>query len=70
MSEFFMMGGHAGFIWPAYGVVVSVLVGLWWISRRALVQSDKDLQVLQAQQPAGRRRGNALAAADNQDSLR
>ena len=36
MTAFFEMGGYAGFIWPAYGAVTVVLVGLMALSRRAL----------------------------------
>lgn len=28
MSEFFAMGGHAAFIWPAWGLSVLALAGL------------------------------------------
>lgn len=34
MDSFLSMGGHSGFIWPAYGIVSTVLVGLLISSRR------------------------------------
>ena len=32
LSEFFYMGGYAAFLWPAYALVMSVLVYDWYIS--------------------------------------
>ena len=28
MSEFFAMGGYAGFVWPAYAITAAVLGGM------------------------------------------
>jgi len=35
VSEFLHMGGYAAFLWPAYGLVMSVLVYNVWSARRA-----------------------------------
>jgi heme exporter protein D len=38
VSDFFAMGGYAGFVWPAFGFAALVLIGLlaqsWWAVRR------------------------------------
>lgn len=45
MNEFLAMGGHAAFIWPAYGVAAAVMIALLAASavtmrrREALVDS-------------------------------
>ncbi len=46
MTAFFEMGGYAGFIWPAYGAVTVVLVGLMALSRRALKTAETELAAL------------------------
>jgi len=33
--EFFKMGGYAFYVWPAYAIVLSVLLGNWFLARRA-----------------------------------
>ena len=35
MAEFFAMGGYGGYVWPAYGVTLAVMLGLLWQSLRA-----------------------------------
>ena len=35
MSEFFNMGGYAGFVWPAYGLALVILVVNIVIPRRS-----------------------------------
>ncbi len=57
ISSFFAMGGHAGFVWPAYGVAVVVLGGLVWSSVRALRAREADLKAIEAVRPR-RRRGS------------
>ena len=49
MTAFFEMGGYAGFIWPAYGAVTVVLVGLMVFSRRALKAAETELAALDPQ---------------------
>ncbi len=46
MTAFFEMGGYAGFIWPAYGAVTVVLIGLMALSRRALKAAETELAAL------------------------
>ena len=50
MTAFFEMGGYAGFIWPAYGAVTVVLVGLMALSRRALKAAETELPALDPRQ--------------------
>lgn len=45
MSDFFSMGGHAVYVWPAYGVSALALLGLafaiWRRGRRLRQRLDK-----------------------------
>ena len=41
MESIFQMGDYGGYIWPAYGIVTAVLVGLY-ISSRRFAQSSAD----------------------------
>jgi heme exporter protein D len=34
MSEFFSMGGYAGYVWSAYGITLAVLVLNVWLALR------------------------------------
>jgi len=48
MDDFWAMGGHGVFVWPAYGVGLGVLaalagVGIWRLGRR-----EAELKTLQA----------------------
>lgn len=36
MSEFFAMGGYAGYVWSCYGLTLVILAGNLWFSRRDL----------------------------------
>jgi heme exporter protein D len=36
MSEFFAMGGYAGYVWSCYGLTLIVMAGNLWFARRAL----------------------------------
>ncbi len=60
ISEFFAMGGYAGFVWPAFAVTTVVMVALVVLSRRALRANEAMLESLQAQ----RRRERQEASAD------
>jgi len=53
ITEFFDMGGHAAFIWPAYGITALVLVGLFIAGRRFQARTETELAGLA---PARRRR--------------
>ena len=46
LSAFWDMGGYGHFVWPAYGVVAVVLVGLLVASRRALKTAEARLDAL------------------------
>ncbi|MEL3890253.1 heme exporter protein CcmD [Ferrovibrio sp. MS7] len=52
LSDFFAMGGHAGFIWPAFAIGFAVLGGLALLSRRALGEAERELA--EARKEAGR----------------
>ena len=52
LSEYLAMGGYAGFIWPAYGLVVVVLVGLFVVSRRFLRSNEAELAAAEAEEGA------------------
>jgi len=43
MAEFLEMGGYGAFIWPAYGAVALVLLGLWVVSRRFVTTTEAEL---------------------------
>lgn len=47
MSEFFNMGGYAGYIWPAYGVSALVLVGLVIQSLAAYRAASREVESLE-----------------------
>jgi heme exporter protein CcmD len=44
MDSFLNMGGHGGFIWPAYGFVAAVLLGLlitsWRFAKLSAIKLD------------------------------
>mgnify|MGYP001967332601 FL=1 len=46
ITEFFAMGGYAEFIWPAFGIVLTVMAALWISSMRGWRESERTLDVL------------------------
>ena len=62
ISEFFAMGGHAGFIWPAWAIAVVVLAGLILQSLQSLRAREAELAALEAARPPRRRRDPGGAA--------
>ncbi|MCC7168069.1 MAG: heme exporter protein CcmD [Rhodospirillales bacterium] len=47
MSDFFAMGGYAGFVWPVYGLAALIMVVLMWrtvsvLKRRQAEFNDLD----------------------------
>lgn len=46
MSEFFHMGGHAAYIWPAYLIAAVILVGILTQSLYTLRQRERQLEAL------------------------
>jgi heme exporter protein D len=54
MGEFLEMGGHAGFIWPAFGITALVMGALLVVSLRDLRSRRAKLAALQAERGQGR----------------
>ena len=54
MKAFLEMGGYARFVWPAYGLVTAVTLGLLVMSLKTLKARKRALALLQEQMP-GRR---------------
>lgn len=46
VSDFFAMGGHAGYIWPAFAVTFVGMVGLLFATLRGWRQSEQMLRSL------------------------
>jgi heme exporter protein D len=47
VGRYLAMGGYAAFVWPAYGVALTVLGGLAWQSWRRYRASSNTLEQLQ-----------------------
>jgi len=62
MEAYFAMGGYAGFVWPAYGLTVVVLVGLLVASLRAQSQTLRQAKLLEEARPRRRERGQFAAS--------
>ncbi len=41
---FWAMGGHGAYIWPSYGIVALVLIGLAVVTIRALRATERELR--------------------------
>lgn len=54
MTEYFAMGGHAGFIWSSYGVAAIILIGLLLVSLRELRARREEVAALEAASPRRR----------------
>jgi len=52
LSDFIAMGGHAGFVWPAFGLALAVLLGLGLHSRSRMRAAERDHA--EARREAGR----------------
>ncbi|MCW8836053.1 MAG: heme exporter protein CcmD [Rhodospirillales bacterium] len=48
ITTFLNMGGYAAYIWPSYGIVAAVLVGLLFASLRGLRSEEATLKALEA----------------------
>jgi heme exporter protein D len=57
MSQFFEMGGYAAFVWPAYAITTTVLVGLLVVTLRRLSQNRRRVAELEAENPRTAARG-------------
>tara|TARA_R110000868_G_scaffold37785_3_gene133224 strand:- start:7754 stop:7957 length:204 start_codon:yes stop_codon:yes gene_type:complete len=63
MSDYFAMGGYAGFVWSAYGLVVVVVAILIVATWRDAQQQRKLLAALEGADTSGaRKRAPARAA--------
>jgi heme exporter protein D len=51
---FLAMGGYARFVWPAYGVALTVLGGIAGASLRRYRQSRRALEALERRPRSGR----------------
>ena len=51
MSEFFAMGGYAGYIWTAYGISALVLIGILLQSRAAYRRASREVAGLEEGAP-------------------
>lgn len=45
-EAYFEMGGHGAYIWPAYGLVFAVLMGLFVASRRFAGRAGREFDAL------------------------
>ncbi len=52
LMDYFAMGGHAGFIWPAYGIATVVLAGLLITSLRGMRRNEALARSLRQQRRA------------------
>lgn len=52
LTDFLAMGGHAGFVWPSFGVALVVLLGLALHSRAGMKAAEREHA--EARQEAGR----------------
>jgi heme exporter protein D len=48
LESFFHMGGYAGYVWPAVGLTLAVLVGFVVVSLRRLKRTRRQLAALEA----------------------
>ena len=55
VEEFLRMGGYAAYVWPAFGVTVILMVGLFSWSRISLKAAQRTLDLLQKTRRARRR---------------
>jgi heme exporter protein D len=65
LSNFFAMGGHAGYVWPSYALTAIVMLGLLLASLHSLRANEAELESLEAEakelrdkRRAARRGGN------------
>ncbi len=46
MGQFFAMGGYAGYVWPAFAIVLIVMAALWFASDWSWRKSERTLAAL------------------------
>jgi heme exporter protein D len=68
LVSFFHMGGYWPYIWPAYGVVAFLLIGLLVLTLIGLKRSKQELEALEALAPRRRRRTAAPETGGSDDA--
>ncbi|MBI4967900.1 MAG: heme exporter protein CcmD [Rhodospirillales bacterium] len=58
MSDFFAMGGYAGFVWPVYGLAALIMAALLWRTLAVLRRREAEFKDLDEARQA-QRAGNA-----------
>jgi heme exporter protein D len=64
IANFLGMGGYAGYVWPAFGLVLVVMAGFVIISLRTLKSREATLKTLQAAAPESPRARRRAARAE------
>jgi heme exporter protein D len=64
ISDYLAMGGYAGFVWPAYGAAVLILIGLVVMSRKELRARQAEVAALEAASPRRRARAEKAETSD------
>ncbi len=54
MTEFFAMGGYAGYVWTAYGITLVVMVLNAWAARRRHARSLQSVTEMSRTEQSGR----------------
>jgi len=57
LAGFLNMGGHAGYVWSAWGLAALVIGGLVWASLRELRAREAEIAALEAAAPHRRAAG-------------
>jgi heme exporter protein D len=60
MSEFLAMGGHAAFVWPAWGLTLATLIAFTVSSWRARARAAAALAAEEREDEARRAAGTSL----------
>lgn len=63
IGTFFEMGGHAAYVWPAFGIAAGLMIGMVVWTRIALKADRRTLDLLQAARRGRRGTGKAQAGA-------
>jgi heme exporter protein D len=66
IRDFFVMGGYAQFVWPAFAVTAVFMIGVVVVSRRGLRADQRTLEALRAAGGGRRRPFKAGAPKDTQ----
>ena len=54
MTEYFQMGGYAGYVWATYGAAAIILIGLLVVSWKDLRARQAEIAALEAASPRRR----------------